>query len=170
MEQVTVYTDGGCTHNPGVGGYGIVILRKDKSPILISKGFERTTNNRMELMAVIETMKIFKDKDVKVEIFTDSKYITDSVNLGWIYKWKSKNFEGTKNPDLWKKLLNVLTNKITLSWVKGHSGNKYNEMADKLSKEARSGVVEKDTEFLKIEAENQKSKIKNQKPGSNILF
>lgn len=164
MEQVTVYTDGGCTNNPGVGGYGIVILRKDKSPILISKGFEYTTNNRMELMAVIETMKIFKDKDVKVEIFTDSKYITDSVNLGWIYKWKSKNFEGTKNPDLWKKLLDVLTNKFTLSWVKGHSGNKYNEMADKLSKEARSGVIEKDTGFLKIEAESKSPKIKNIKP------
>lgn len=170
MEQITVYTDGGCIHNPGVGGYGIVILRKDKSPILISKGFEHTTNNRMELMAVIETMKIFKDKDVKVEIFTDSKYITDSINLGWIYKWKSKNFEGTKNPDLWKKLLDVLTNKFTLSWVKGHSGNKYNEMADKLSKEARLKIVEKDIEFLKIEAENKKSKVKNQKPGSNILF
>lgn len=160
MEQVTVYTDGGCTINPGVGGYGIVILRNGESPKTISKGFEHTTNNRMELMAVIETIKLFKDKNIKVSIFTDSKYITDSINLGWVYKWRSKDFDGTKNPDLWKKLLGVLSKNITLSWVKGHAGNEYNEMADKLSKEARLGKKEKDTGFLTIlEEERKRRKI-----------
>lgn len=151
MEQITVYTDGGCTNNPGVGGYGIVMLYPGNTvPKTYNKGYACTTNNRMELLAVIQTLTILKNVNVPIQIYTDSKYVVDSINTGWMQKWKVNNFTTCKNPDLWRVLDGLLKSTVTVTWVKGHSGNKWNEMADKLSKDARTGTLSVDSEFLRL--------------------
>ncbi len=140
MKKIEIYTDGACTGNPGRGGYGAVLIYKDRVKE-ISKGFIKTTNNRMELMAAIEALKMLKEPCV-VELYSDSKYLTDSINKGWISSWinngwKKADKKPVLNVDLWKELLE-LTEKHSVSfiWVKGHAGNQYNEICDKLAVDA----------------------------------
>jgi len=139
-KTVTIYTDGGCIGNPGPGGYGVVLMSDDHRKEL-SGGFRLTTNNRMELLAAIEGLKALKYK-CKVSFFSDSKYLVDAFNEGWIYNWEKRNWRKSDkkevlNLDLWKALLE-LANKhdVTWHWVKGHSGNEENERCDKLAVEA----------------------------------
>ena len=139
-KTVTIYTDGGCIGNPGPGGYGVVLMSDDHRKEL-SGGFRLTTNNRMELLAAIEGLKALKYK-CKVSLFSDSKYLVDAFNEGWIYNWEKRNWRKSDkkevlNLDLWKALLE-LANKhdVTWHWVKGHSGNEENERCDKLAVEA----------------------------------
>ena len=133
MPQVTIYTDGGASGNPGPGGYGAVLLagqhRKE-----MSGGFRMTTNNRMELLAVIIALEELKFKGTDVTIYSDSKYVVDAVSKGWVFNWVKKNFKDKKNPDLWKRFLKIYSeHKVKFVWVKGHAGNALNEVADRLA-------------------------------------
>lgn len=136
--MITIYTDGACSGNPGVGGWGVVILDGSAHPIFLNGGEENTTNNRMELSAAINAISYFKDKK-NLEIFTDSKYLKDGIE-SWIHKWKLNNWKTTsnklvKNKDLWIKLDDEITrHNVKWIWVKGHSENQYNEQADALAR------------------------------------
>lgn len=131
--KVVIYTDGSSRGNPGPGGYGAVLISEKGHEKKLSEGFRRTTNNRMELLSVIKALEALK-KPCEVLVFSDSKYVVDSVEKGWVYSWQKKGFAKKKNPDLWKLFLNVAKNhRVKFEWVKGHAGNKYNEMCDKLA-------------------------------------
>jgi len=133
----TVYTDGACSGNPGIGGWGVVIIKNDKI-INLNGGENNTTNNRMELTAAIKALEYFKHKD-ELNMFTDSKYLKDGIEL-WIINWKkngwkTKNKKPVKNKELWIKLdSQIQKHKINWHWVKGHIGVKYNEQADLLAR------------------------------------
>ena len=136
--MITIYTDGACSGNPGKGGWGVVIIQDNKSPIYLNGGEDKTTNNRMELTAAINAVKYFKNKK-ELEIFTDSKYLMEGIEK-WIINWKKNNWKTAakkpvKNKDLWKELDNeILKHDIKWNWVKGHAGNKYNDKADDLAR------------------------------------
>jgi len=138
--KYTIYTDGACSGNPGPGGWGAVIFDEKKRQDNISGKVKDTTNNRMELMAAIMALKKIKYKS-DITIFTDSTYVKNGITE-WIKKWqknewKSSNKKPVKNKDLWIKLNNLCQkNKVTWKWVKGHSNNKYNILADKLATQA----------------------------------
>jgi ribonuclease HI len=134
MEKVYIYTDGSSLGNPGPGGWGVVMKFRDKVREL-SGGERFTTNNRMELLAVIEALESLKVNKYPIEIYSDSKYVVDSISKGWVFNWAKKaNFGGKKNEDLWRRFLNVYPNfNITMNWVKGHSGHPENERCDKLA-------------------------------------
>ncbi|MEJ5267813.1 MAG: ribonuclease HI [Bacteroidales bacterium] len=133
---VEIYTDGAASGNPGPGGYGIV-LKSGKHRKELSGGFRKTTNNRMELLAVIIALESLKKPNCNVTVYTDSKYVSDAFNLGWIERWKRKNFKKVKNPDLWQRLINVINNhNVKFVWVKGHADNPENNLCDKLAVQA----------------------------------
>ncbi len=135
MKEVIIYTDGAAKGNPGKGGYGTVLISGNHEKRL-SQGYILTTNNRMELMAVIIGLEALNQK-CNVTIYSDSKYVVDSVEKGWIFGWEKKGFKGKKNPDLWKRFLKTYRNhNVKFQWVKGHAGNKYNEMCDQLAVQA----------------------------------
>ncbi|MBM56175.1 MAG: ribonuclease HI [Euryarchaeota archaeon] len=145
MPNVTVYTDGGASGNPGPGGYGIVLL-SGKHRKELSGGFRLTTNNRMELLAVIIALEALKYDGTDVTIYSDSKYVVDAVTKGWVFNWEKKNFAKKKNPDLWKRFLQIYPkHNVEFVWVKGHAGNELNEVADRLAVSAyQVGVLEVD--------------------------
>ncbi|MBN1187305.1 MAG: ribonuclease HI [Bacteroidales bacterium] len=133
IHDITIYTDGAARGNPGPGGYGAVLLSGQHRKEL-SQGFELTTNNRMELLAVIVALEALKQKNSNVTIYTDSKYVADAVEKGWLFDWEKKDFKKKKNPDLWKRFLNVYhLHNIKFIWIKGHNENKENEHCDKLA-------------------------------------
>jgi len=131
--EIKVYTDGSALGNPGPGGYGIVLMGGGKYKE-VKEGFRFTTNNRMELMSVIVALEMLKKPGMNVTIYSDSKYVVDSVIKKWVFGWVKKGFKGKKNVDLWKRFL-VIYPKHTVNfvWVKGHAGNKYNEICDQLA-------------------------------------
>jgi ribonuclease HI len=143
LPVVEIFTDGACTGNPGPGGYGVVIKQDGKTTEL-SQGYVLTTNNRMELMAVIEGMRTLKQKS-QVRLYTDSKYISDAIQLGWADIWRAKGWRKTGkgkilNPDLWQQLMGLLDDhKVTVIWVKGHAGHLENERCDRLAVAAANG-------------------------------
>ena len=131
--SLIIYTDGAARGNPGPGGYGVV-LTYGKHRKELSGGFRKTTNNRMELLAVIKALQILKKPGQAVTVVTDSKYVHDSVEKGWVFNWEKKGFKGKKNPDLWMRFLKVYRrHKVRFDWVKGHAGNPMNERADHLA-------------------------------------
>jgi ribonuclease HI len=135
-QRIIIYTDGAARGNPGPGGYGVVLMsgphRKE-----ISEGFECTTNNRMELLAVIVALEALKKAQMDVTIYTDSKYVADAVEKGWVFGWEKKNFAKKKNPDLWKRFLQIYRkHRVKFVWVKGHASIKENERCDQLAVEA----------------------------------
>ena len=147
MPKVTVYTDGGASGNPGPGGYGIVLLSGEHRKEM-SGGFRLTTNNRMELLAVIIALETLKFGGTDVTIYSDSKYVVDAVTKGWVFGWEKKGFAKKKNPDLWKRFLKIYPkHKVEFVWVKGHAGNELNEVADRL---AVSAYIEGDLEVDKV--------------------
>jgi len=134
--KVTLYTDGAARGNPGPGGYGIVLI-SGKHRLEISEGFRLTTNNRMELMAVIMGLEALKNPGTDVVVYTDSRYVADAVEKGWVFQWESKMFRKKKNPDLWIRFLKVYRqHKVRFVWIKGHSDNKENELCDRMAVEA----------------------------------
>lgn len=141
MEIINIYTDGSSLGNPGPGGYGIVLQWRDVRKTA-SQGFQKTTNNRMELLAVIEALGMLNDfaNDKEVHIYSDSKYVINSIEKGWVFNWSKKNFKDKANEDLWRKYL-AIHGKYTvkLHWVKGHSGVPENEVCDKIAKKAAEG-------------------------------
>lgn len=131
--KITIYTDGASRGNPGNGGYGAVLIYGNHCKE-ISAGYKHTTNNRMELMAVIASLNALKKDGLNIDIFTDSKYVMDAFEKGWIKTWQAKNYKKVKNPDLWKQLFMLYSkHHIKFHWVKGHNGNKYNELCDLLA-------------------------------------
>lgn len=137
MKKLDIYTDGACSGNPGKGGWGAVLVYKGAEKE-ISGAEKQTTNNRMELTAVIKALQLLKEP-CEVNLTTDSKYVCDAVNKGWVYGWKKKGWiKSDKKPalnvDLWKELLEQLEiHDVTFNWVKGHNGHPYNERCDKLA-------------------------------------
>lgn len=145
MQKVTIYTDGACRGNPGNGGYGCVLLYTDSKDEIhrkeFSEGFSDTTNNRMELMAVIVAVEALKHP-CKLEIYSDSKYVVDAFNQNWIEGWIKRNWKKVKNIDLWKRLLAALEkHQYKFIWVEGHAGNKENERCDELATAAADSIL-----------------------------
>lgn len=139
MAKITVYTDGSSRGNPGPGGYGIVMMSGEHTKEF-SEGFRKTTNNRMELLSVIKALEMLKGEGHLVTIISDSKYVVDSVEKGWVFGWAKKGFAKKKNPDLWQRFLRVYPkHKVAFRWVKGHAGNQYNEVCDELAVAAALG-------------------------------
>ena len=139
--EVIIYTDGACSGNPGPGGYGVVLIsgrhRKE-----ISEGFRLTTNNRMELLAAITGLEALKRDGTAVRLYTDSQYLVNAVNNGWLFNWEAKRFAKKKNPDLWIRFLEVYRrHQVTLTWVKGHNNNPENEQCDTLAVDASKGPL-----------------------------
>lgn len=134
--QIIIHTDGAAQGNPGKGGYGIV-LQSGKHYKELSQGFKYTTNNRMELLAVIVALEAIKDGGADVLVVSDSKYVVDAVEKKWLFGWEKKNFAKKKNPDLWKRFLPVYRkHKVVLKWIKGHAGHPLNERCDELAVQA----------------------------------
>ena len=136
MKEVTIYTDGACSGNPGPGGYGVILMYGDKKKE-ISGGEAMTTNNRMELMGVITGLTVLKEP-CRVTLYTDSSYVVNAVNQGWLYGWKKKNWKkkggDVKNPDWWQRVLELIgRHDVTFVWVKGHAENEYNNRCDELA-------------------------------------
>lgn len=144
MTDVIIYTDGAAKGNPGNGGFGTVLIAGGHLKKL-SQGYILTTNNRMELLAVIIGLEALTRR-CNVKVYSDSKYVVDSVEKKWVFGWEKKGFKDKKNPDLWKRFLAVYKNHdVKFHWVKGHAGNKYNEMCDVLAvNAAESGKLIKD--------------------------
>lgn len=135
MYQIHLYTDGAAKGNPGNGGYGVVLeqvgtgYRKE-----FYEGFRLTTNNRMELLAVIVGLEKLKQPGMSVLVVSDSKYVVDAVEKGWVMGWEKKGFQGKKNPDLWRRFLKVYRqHKVDFQWVKGHNNHPQNERCDQLA-------------------------------------
>ena len=134
--KINLYTDGSAKGNPGKGGYGIV-LKAGNHYKEISRGFRYTTNNRMELLAVIVGLEHLKSNKSDVVVFSDSKYVVDSVEKKWVFQWQKKGFKGKKNADLWKRFLLIYQkHNVSFQWVKGHAGHPENEKCDLLAVEA----------------------------------
>lgn len=135
--SVTIYTDGAASGNPGPGGYGVV-MEAGKHRKELWGGFRMTTNNRMELLAVIEGLEALKNPGTEVKVVSDSKYVIDAVEKGWVFGWEKKGFAKKKNPDLWKRFLQVYRqHKVRFHWVRGHNGHPQNELCDQLAVAAR---------------------------------
>jgi len=131
--MIEIFTDGASSGNPGPGGYG-VILRSGKHYKELSEGFRKTTNNRMELLAVIKGLEALKSPNQEVTIFSDSKYVIDAIEKRWVHGWLQKGFAGKKNKDLWLRYLEISKlHKIKFVWVRGHNGHPENERCDQLA-------------------------------------
>ncbi len=143
LKEIIIYTDGACSGNPGPGGYGCV-LRYNKNRRELSGGFRKTTNNRMEIIAAVKGLETLK-YPCRVELYSDSKYLVNAIEKGWAKRWKANNWmrtksEEAKNPDLWKKMLNLCEiHQIKFIWVKGHASNEENNRCDELAVEATCG-------------------------------
>jgi ribonuclease HI len=132
-DHIELYADGAASGNPGPGGYGVVLKYKGKRKE-ISGGFARTTNNRMELLGVIVGLESIKNKDLIVNIFSDSKYVVDAINQRWLEGWQRTNFKKKANVDLWLRFLNIYDpQKHKFHWVKGHHTNVENNRCDELA-------------------------------------
>ena len=139
--MIEIYTDGSSRGNPGPGGYGIVMIYKDKRKELF-QGYKLTTNNRMELLAVIKALEEVKTNKYKIKIYSDSKYVVESVEKGWIWNWQKKNFKNKQNVDLWKMFIPLYKKyDVKLIWVKGHDGNTENERCDFLANSCQEDVL-----------------------------
>ena len=139
MKKIKIYTDGSSIGNPGPGGYGIILYWEGKIRELTG-GYRKTTNNRMELLAVIIGLESLKYKPSNVTIFSDSKYVIDSIEKKWVFNWEKKNFKGKKNHDLWKRLLEIYReHEIKFRWIKGHNNHPQNERCDFLALQSAKG-------------------------------
>lgn len=138
--MITIYTDGASRGNPGRGGFGVILMsgvhRKE-----IAQGYRLTTNNRMELLSVIVGLEALKKHGEHVTVFSDSKYVVDAVEKKWVFGWEKKNFSGKKNPDLWKRFLQIYRkHHVKFVWVKGHATNPNNNRCDELATTAADGL------------------------------
>ena len=131
--KIKIYTDGACSGNPGKGGWAAIILDSNANQFDISGNEKNTTNNRMELMAPIMALKKIKKRS-EIIIYTDSRYVSDSVEKKWVYNWEKKGFKNKKNSDLWSRFLKTYSkHKVKFFWIKGHNNNKGNERCDLLA-------------------------------------
>lgn len=147
--EITIYTDGAASGNPGPGGYGAVLI-SGKHRKELSGGFSHTTNNRMELLAVIKALEALKHEGSIVTLYTDSKYVADPVEKGWVFDWEKKGFRKKKNADLWKMFLKLYRkHKVKMIWIKGHDNNPENQHCDYLAvKASKAANLPEDTGYL----------------------
>jgi ribonuclease HI len=139
MTVINIYTDGASRGNPGPGGYG-AILSFGKHRKELTAGYRKTTNNRMELLAVIVALEALKETKYAVVIYSDSKYVVEAVEKGWIWSWQKKGFKGKKNPDLWRRYILIQEKfNIRFIWIKGHAGHPQNERCDELAVQSAKG-------------------------------
>lgn len=156
-KSVYLYTDGSSLGNPGPGGYGIILewagMQYKKE---FAQGYKRTTNNRMELLAVIIGLEKLKKSPLEIVVYSDSKYVVDAVEKKWVFNWEKKNFKDKKNPDLWIRFLKVYRNhKVHFQWIKGHNKHPQNERCDQLAVQAaKSKNLLSDDFFEQVEKEN----------------
>ena len=137
--KIDVYTDGAAKGNPGKGGYGIVLISGEHRKEL-KQGFRLTTNNRMELLAVIVALESIKNHALSVFVYSDSKYVVDAIEKKWVFSWEKTNFKKKKNPDLWIRFLKVYKqHSVSFMWIKGHNNHKENERCDYLAVSAAEG-------------------------------
>ena len=158
--DITIYTDGASRGNPGPGGYGVVLMsgpyRRE-----IAEGFRKTTNNRMELLAVIVGLEALKRPGMNVTIYSDSRYVVDSVEKGWIWGWLKKGFSGKKNPDLWMRFIRIYRqHTVKFVWIKGHNDTPENERCDRM---AVAAALDKDK--LKVD-----EGFENEAAGNTMLM
>jgi len=148
LTKVSLYTDGAARGNPGPGGYGLVLL-SGKLRKELSCGYKLTTNNRMELLAVIVGLEALKIENSQVMVYTDSKYVADAVEKGWLFGWEKKGFRKKKNSDLWRRFLMIYRkHRVKFTWVKGHANIPENERCDQLAVEASlAGNLKEDTGY-----------------------
>jgi len=143
MEQrppITLYTDGAASGNPGPGGFGAILICGELRKELYG-GFAKTTNNRMELLAVISGLEAIKWKGASVNVYSDSTYVVKAINEGWLSNWIKKGFKKTKNVDLWQRYIAASEGfNLTFNWVKGHADNEFNNRCDELAVMARSAA------------------------------
>ena len=138
---IYLYTDGASSGNPGPGGYGVVLRCADKEKEM-SEGFSLTTNNRMELLAVIKGLEAIKWNNAEVHVYSDSSYVVKAINEGWLEKWQRKGFSNVKNPDLWIRFLTVYRkHRVAFHWIRGHAGHPENERCDRLAVAAGAGAI-----------------------------
>ncbi|MBT3543408.1 ribonuclease HI [Flavobacteriaceae bacterium] len=159
-KPVYLYTDGSSLGNPGPGGYGLRLEWAEMSYVKeFSQGFVRTTNNRMELLAVIVGLELLKKQPLEVVVFSDSKYVIDSVDKKWVFGWEKKAFKDKKNSDLWKRFLKIYRkHNVNFQWIKGHNQHPQNERCDELAVIAAKGKnLIPDVFFEQIEKENSKA-------------
>ena len=144
MEQrppIFLYTDGASSGNPGPGGYGVV-LKCAGMVKEMSEGFSLTTNNRMELLAVIKGLEAIKWDNAEVHVYSDSSYVVNAINKGWLDGWIRKGFAKVKNPDLWMRFAELIRkHRVAFHWIKGHAGHPENERCDRLAVAAGAGAV-----------------------------
>lgn len=156
-DMIEIYTDGSAKGNPGPGGYGVVMRYKGTEKEL-SQGYRLTTNNRMELLAVIVALESLKTNKHPVRIHSDSKYVIDAISQGWVFGWLKKGFKGKKNEDLWRRYLTQHSRfKLEFEWVKGHAGHPENERCDRLAVQAAESkdlLIDEVFERLSREGEN----------------
>ena len=137
-----IYTDGACSGNPGPGAYAYIIVKDGEIIKQHSEGFPMTTNNRMELLAVIKALS--NTLEGHIAVFSDSKYVIDSINKGWLSNWQRSNWEDRKNHDLWEEFLAVSTGRdITYSWVQGHANDEYNNTCDRMARDVINKLLKK---------------------------
>jgi ribonuclease HI len=150
--EITMYTDGAARGNPGPGGYGVILI-SGRHRLEKSEGYKLTTNNRMELMAVIAGLEALKIPGSNVVVYTDSKYVADAVSNGWVFQWESKTFKKKKNPDLWLRFLKIYRkHNVRFVWIKGHASNQENERCDQLAVEAsKNDFLQEDTGYCSEE-------------------
>ena len=152
--EITIYTDGASSGNPGPGGFGVVLI-SGKHRLEKSAGYRLTTNNRMELLAVIEGLESLKISGSRVVVYTDSKYVADSVEKGWVFQWESKVFKKKKNSDLWIRFLKIYRkHNVRFVWIKGHANNTENEICDQLAVEASKGILLEDIGYCPEDVTN----------------
>ncbi len=161
--KIHIYTDGACSGNPGKGGYGIVMEWVGTSYVKeFSEGYRHTTNNRMELLAVIVALEKITRKGLEVVVYSDSKYVVDAVEKKWLMGWQKKGFKGKKNEDLWRRFFVVYRkHAISFQWVKGHNNHPQNERCDSLA------VLASQRENLKRDTFFEKE---NKREGTNTIF
>ncbi len=151
MKSVEIYTDGACTGNPGKGGFGAVLIYNGNEK-RISRGYRKTTNNRMELLAAVEALRLLKEP-CDVTLYSDSKYLTDAINQKWLESWQKNGWKkadrkSVLNTDLWKEIITLTsTHNVRFVWVKGHAGNEYNEICDMLAVDAYNNHAENVDEY-----------------------
>jgi len=155
QSHIEIYTDGAASGNPGPGGFGVVMKYQSQRKE-ISEGYRLTTNNRMELLAVIVALESIKKPGIPVVVYSDSKYVVDAINLGWVFGWVKKGFKDKANPDLWKRFLMIYPkHHVKFVWVKGHASNVENNRCDELA------VAASKSKHLHIDKEYELSKKEN---------